>query len=110
MPQMSTMKVLVQKSFKFGGFCTWPSLAVWHGLARLLRRVLCEKNEIYDFWDVKVGMASKCPQMNTIKFLVHESFEFGGFCTWPSLAVWHGLARWLGGVFCEKLKFVVFEM
>jgi len=49
MPQMSTMKVLVQKSFKFGGFCTWPSLAVWHGLARLLRRVLCEKNEIYDF-------------------------------------------------------------
>jgi len=26
-----------------------------------------------------VGKASKCPQMNTLKVLVHESFEFGGF-------------------------------
>jgi len=57
-----------------------------------------------------VGKASKCPQMNTMKVLVHESFEFGGFSTWPSLAVHHGIARWLGGEFCEKLKFVVFEM
>jgi len=52
-----------------------------------------------------VGKASKWPQMNTIKVLVHESFEFGGFCTWPSLAVRHGIARWLGGEFSEKLKF-----
>jgi len=48
--------------------------------------------------------------MNTMKVLVHESFVFGGFCTWPSLVVHHGIARWLGGEFCEKLKFVVFEM
>jgi len=26
------------------------------------------------------------------------------------LAVHHGVARWLGGEFCEKLKFVIFEM
>jgi len=25
-----------------------------------------------------VGKAYKCPQMNTMKFLVHESFEFRG--------------------------------
>jgi len=24
--------------------------------------------------------------------------------------VWHDLARWLGGEFCEKMKFMVFEM
>ena len=48
--------------------------------------------------------------MNTMKFLVHERFEFGGFCTWRSCLVHHGIARWLGGEFCEKLKFVVFEM
>jgi len=59
---------------------------------------------------VRVGKASKCPQMNTMKFLVHESFEFGGFCTWPMLAVHRGIARRLGGEFCEKMKFVVFEM
>jgi len=45
-----------------------------------------------------------------MKFLVHESFEFGGFCTWPRLSVHHGIARLLGGEFCEKMKFVVFEM
>jgi len=45
-----------------------------------------------------------------MKVLVHESFEFGGFCTWPSWSVHHGIARCLGGEFCEKLKFVVFEM
>jgi len=26
------------------------------------------------------------------------------------LAVHHGIARWLGGEFCEKMKFVIFEM
>jgi len=48
--------------------------------------------------------------MNTMKFLVHEIFEFGGFCTWPRLSVHHGIARLLGGELCEKMKFVVFEM
>ena len=67
------------------------------------------KNEIRGFWDVKVGKAYKCPQMNTMKVLVHESFEFGGFCTWPRLSVHHGIGR-LGVEFCEKMKFVVFEM
>jgi len=64
--------------------------------------VVLWKNEIRGFWDMKVAMIYKCPQMNTIKFLVHESFEFGGFCTWPSWSVHHDIARWLGGLFCEK--------
>jgi len=55
-------------------------------------------------------MASKCPQINNIKLLVHESFEFSGFCTWQSWLVCHDLARWLGGEFGEKMKFMVFEM
>jgi len=59
---------------------------------------------------VRVGKAYKCPLMNTMKFLVHESFEFEGVCTWPTLSVHHGLAGLLGGKFCEKMKFVVFEM
>jgi len=68
------------------------------------------QNEIRDFWDMPVGKASKCPQMNTIVVLVHESFEFGGFLTWPSWSVHHGITSWLGGEFCKKFKFVVFEM
>jgi len=48
--------------------------------------------------------------MNTVKVLVHESFEVGGFCTWPSLSVHHGIAKLLGGLFCEKIKFLVYEM
>jgi len=48
--------------------------------------------------------------MNTMKVLVHESFEFGGFCTWPSWSVYHGIGRCLDGEFYEKLKFVIFEM
>jgi len=45
-----------------------------------------------------------------MKVLVHESFEFCGFCTWPSWSVHHDTARWLGGEFYEKIKFVVSEM
>ena len=59
---------------------------------------------------MRVGKAYKCPQMNTMNVLVHESFEFGGFYTWPSWSVHHGISRWLGGEFCEKMKFVIFEM
>jgi len=59
---------------------------------------------------MRVGKASKCPQMDTMNVLVHESFEFGGLFTWPRLAVHHGIARWLGGEFCEKMKFVIFKM
>jgi len=58
---------------------------------------------------VRVEKAYKCPRMNTMKVFVHETFEFDGFCTWPSCLVHHNLARWLGGEFCEKTKFVVFE-
>ena len=68
------------------------------------------KNEIRGFWDVRVGKVYKFPQMKTIKFLVHESFEFGGLVTWPSWSVHHGITWLVGGEFCEKLKFVVFEM
>jgi len=109
-PQMNTMKILVHESFEFGGVCTWPRFSVHHGIARLVGWEFLWKNEISGFWDLSVGKAYKCPQMNTIKFLVHESFEFGWFCTWPRLAVHHGIARWLVGEFCEKMKFVVFEM
>jgi len=100
-PQMNTMKVLVHDSFEFGGFCTRPSLAVHHGVTRWLGGEFLWKNEIRDFWDVRVGKAYKCPHMNTMKVLVHESFEFGGFCTWPSLAVYHRpsyLACWVSFV------------
>jgi len=48
--------------------------------------------------------------MSTIKLLVHKCFEFDVFCKWLSWSVWHGLGRWLGGVFCEKKKFMIFEM
>jgi len=58
---------------------------------------------------VRVGKAYKCLQMNTMKILVHESFEFGGFCTWPRLAVHHGIGGMVGS-FVEKMKFVVFEI
>jgi len=68
------------------------------------------KNEIHGFWDVRVGKPYKCPEISTVKVLVHESFEFGGVCTWPRLSVHHGIARLLGEEFCEKMKFVVFEM
>jgi len=59
---------------------------------------------------VRVGKAYKFPLMKTMKFLVHESFGFGGLCTRPKLAVHHGIARLLGGEFFEKRKFEVFEM
>jgi len=44
----------------------------------------------YGGWD---GL--QISQMSTIKVLVHKSFEFGGFCTWPSWYVWDGLTKWL---------------
>jgi len=58
---------------------------------------------------VRVGKAYKCPQMSIVKVLVHESFELDGVCTWPSWLVHRHIARWLGGEFCEKMKFVLFE-
>ena len=59
---------------------------------------------------MRIGKASICPQMNTMKVLVNKIFELGGSCKWPSLAMWHDTTRLLGGVFCVKMKFVVFEM
>jgi len=106
---MSTVKVLVHESFELDGVCTWPSWSVHSGIAIWLGGELW-KNEIRGFWDLRVGKAYKCPRMNTMKFLVHESFEFGGVCTWPKLSMHHGIARLLGGEFREKMKFVVFEI
>jgi len=60
------------------------------------------KNEIRDFWDVSVGKVYKCPQMSTVKVLVHESFKLEGFCTWPIWSVHSGIAIWLGGSFVKK--------
>ena len=109
-PQMNTIKFLVHESFKFGGFCTWPNWSVHYDIGRDGLVGCFVKNEIRGFLDVRVGMAYKCPQMNTMKVLVHESFEVGGFCTWPSWSVHHDIGRWLSGLFCEEMKFVVFEM
>ena len=49
-----------------------------------------------------VGKAYKFPQVNTMKFLVHESFEFGGFSTWARLAVHHNIGNGLVGSFVKK--------
>jgi len=81
-PQMNSIKILVHESFEFGGFCTCPRLAVHHGRGGLVGSFV-KKNEIRGFWDVRVVKAYKCTQMSTVKVLVHESFEFGGFCSWP---------------------------
>jgi len=111
-PQMNTMKFLVHERFEFWRFCTWPSWSVDRSIARWLGGELCEKMKVVvrDFWDVRVGNAYKCPQMNTMKFLVHESFEFGGVFTWPRLSVHHDTDRLGGGEFLWKIKFVVFKM
>jgi len=100
-PQMNTMKFLVHDSFEFGRVCTWPRLSVHHGIARLVGWEFLWKNKIRDFWDVRVGKAYKCPQMNSMKILVHESFEFWGFCIWPRLAVHDGIVG-LVGSFVKK--------
>jgi len=48
-------------------------------------------------------MTYKFPQINTIKFLVHESFEFGEFCTGLSWSVHHDIGRYgLMGCFVKK--------
>jgi len=39
-------------------------------------------------------MTSKCLQINTVKVLVHKNFEFGGFCTWPSLWACRDYLAW----------------
>ena len=51
-PQMSTLKVLVQKMFEFDDICTWPSLLTWHNLARWLGVVLWNKRNL---WLLKYG-------------------------------------------------------
>jgi len=109
-PQMNTMKFLVHESFEFRGVYTWPRLSVHHSIARLLGVGVLWKNKIRGFSDVRVGKAYKCPQMSTVKVLVHESFELDGVCTWPSWSVHRGITRWLGGKFCEKMKSVVLAM
>jgi len=58
---------------------------------------------------VRVRKAYKCPLMSTVKVLVHECFEFGGVCTWPRLSMHHDIARF-HGEFCEKMKFLIFQM
>ena len=55
---------------------------------------------------MRVGKAYKCPPMSTVKVLVHKSFELDGVWTRPSWSVHRGMARWLGGEFCGKMKFV----
>ena len=109
-PQMNTTKVLVHKSFKFGGFCTWPSWSVHHDIARWLGGKFCEKLKFVVFVMWGLERPTIVPKWIPWNFCVHESFEFGGFYTWPRLAVHHGIARWLCEEFCEKMKFVIFEM
>jgi len=89
-------KVLSSEGFAHGKLVGAPrhNLIGWWGVLW--------KNEIRDFWDMRVGKAYKCPQMNTMKFLVDESFEFGGFVTWPKWLVHSGIAIWLGLSFVKK--------
>jgi len=75
-------------------------LAVHDGIGGLVGSFV--KNEIRDFRDVSVGKVYKCPQMSTVKVLVHESFKLEGFCTWPIWSVHSGIAIWLGGSFVKK--------
>ena len=88
----SCTKVLSSEGLSLGqvGRCI---VALPYGLGGVLW-----KNEIRGFWDVRIEKAYKYPQMNTMKFLVHESFEFGGVCTWlgcrcttNSLIAWWGV-------------------
>ena len=44
------------------------------------------------------------------KILGARMFKFDVYSTWPSWSVWHDLGRWLCGMFCEKMTFMVFEM
>ena len=55
---------------------------------------------------MRVGKAYKCPPMSNVKVLVHKSFDLNGVWTRTSWSVHHGIARWLGGEFCEKMKVV----
>jgi len=103
-PQMNTMKFLVHESLEFRGFVTWPSWSVQSGIAIWLGGVLW-KNEILGFWDVRVEKACKYPQMNTMKFLVHESFEFEGFAHGKLVgAPRHNLIGWWGVLWKNEIR------
>jgi len=90
------MKVLSSEGFAHGKVVGAPrhNLIGWWGVLW--------KSEIRGFWDVRVGKAYKFPQMKTIKFLVHESFEFGGVCTWQACRCTTAQLDWLVGSFVKK--------
>jgi len=95
---MKTIMFLVHESYELEGFAH-GKLVVHDGIGGVGSFV---KNEIRDFCDVSVGKVYKCPQMSTVKVLVHESFKLEGFCTWPIWSVHSGIAIWLGGSFVKK--------
>jgi len=85
-------------------------LSVHHDKARWLGGEFCEKMKfvIFEMWGLE--RPTNVPKRIPWKSRCTKCFEFGGFCTWPSWSVHHEKARWLGGEFCEKMKFVIFEM
>jgi len=109
-PQMSTVKVLVHESFELDGVCTWPSWSVHRRTARLLGGEFSEKMKfmVFEMWGFE--RPTNVPKWIPWNSWCTKVFSSEGFCTWPRLAVHHGIGRWLGGEFYEKLKFVVFKM
>jgi len=57
-----------------------------------------------------VGKAYKYPQMNTMKVLVHESLNSVRFAHGQGWRCTTAKLDGLVGNFCEKMKFVIFEM
>jgi len=47
---------------------------------------------VYEIFVVR--MSSKCPQMSNVKVLVQKGFKLGGFCAWPSIAVYRDYKAW----------------
>jgi len=93
-PKWLPRKSWCTKCFELCMFCTWPSLAVCHDIARYgLARSFMKK---WNSWFLKCEdwTTYKCHQRSATKVLVHKSFELCGSCTWPSLVVWHDIARY----------------
>jgi len=108
-PQMKTMKFLVHESLSSEGFAHGQGCRCTTAYLDCLVGSFVKK---WNSWFLRCE-GWKGLQMSPNEYheiLGHESFEFGGVCPCPWLAVHHGIGRWLDGEFCEKMKFVVFDM
>ena len=53
---------------------------------------------------MRVGKVYKCPQMNTLKILVHESFEFGRVLHMAKLTVHDGIGGLVGSFVKNEIR------